>query len=290
MVQNAIAYMDKNLQRMNSLQEKVASGKQFQNASDNPQAAAAALTLRSSLQASQAYLDTVQVTESWLAINDHSLRQMSELGTRAIQLALQGLPDTLGANERAGIAAEIDEMIDQAVDVANTEHLGSYIYAGFSTTTKPFERDDSGATTIVTYLPADSSPIQRAIGPGQWVTVNVDGDAAFTPLFQALVAARDALNGDNPAALLAAADSLQSATDGIGIVLTANGSRQRQVKTTGAQLEKTHIEIKSLLSQKEDANLAEAISSLRYQETVYQTVLEVGNRAVAAMSLFDYLN
>jgi flagellar hook-associated protein 3 FlgL len=90
--------------------------------------------------------------------------------------------------------------------------------------------------------------------------------------------------------LQTALDDLQAVHDEVGNVHTANGARQRQVQAASEQMEKTHIEIKSLLSQKEDANLAEAISSMRYQETVYQTVLEVGSRAVAAMSLFDYLN
>jgi hypothetical protein len=35
--------------------------------------------------------------------------------------------------------------------------------------------------------------------------------------------------------------------------------------------------------------MAEAISNLRNQETVYQSVLEVGQRAISTMSLFDML-
>ncbi len=182
-------------------------------------------------------------------------------------------------------------MINQAVDVGNTSHQGSYVYAGFMTTTIPFERvDGAGGNTTIVYHGGHNNLIQRAISPGQWVTVNVDGEASFMPLFEALIAARDALNNNDPLALQAALDALQVAQDEVGNVMTANGSRQRQVQAAGEQMEKTHIEIKSLLSQKEDTNLAEAISNLRYQETVYQTVLEVGNRAVAAMSLFDYLS
>ena len=71
--------------------------------------------------------------------------------------------------------------------------------------------------------------------------------------------------------------------------LTTNGARQREVRLTKDRLEKSQIELKSLLSQKEDVNLTEAISYLQHQQTVYQTVLEVGKRAISALSLFDLL-
>jgi hypothetical protein len=45
-----------------------------------------------------------------------------------------------------------------------------------------------------------------------------------------------------------------------------------------------------VLSQKQDANLAEAISMLKNQETSYQVVLEVSQRAISALTLFDYLS
>ena len=42
MVGNAVMHMDDNLERLNSLQEKIASGKQFQTMSDDPAKAASA--------------------------------------------------------------------------------------------------------------------------------------------------------------------------------------------------------------------------------------------------------
>jgi hypothetical protein len=65
---------------------------------------------------------------------------------------------------------------------------------------------------------------------------------------------------------------------------TANGSRHRQVRILPSD-GKAHIEIEPA-SQKEDTNRSAYPTAPL--ETIYQTVLEVGNRAVAAMSLFDY--
>jgi len=70
---------------------------------------------------------------------------------------------------------------------------------------------------------------------------------------------------------------------------TEIGARQREVRAVLQGMEKTKIELQGLLSKKEDANMAEAISNLREQETVYKTVLEVGSRTLSTMSLFDYM-
>ena len=63
----------------------------------------------------------------------------------------------------------------------------------------------------------------------------------------------------------------------------------RQVTTTIDHLEKTNLSLKSLLSEKEDVNMAEAIAMMQAQETTYQAVLEVGQRAISALNLFDVL-
>jgi flagellin-like hook-associated protein FlgL len=63
----------------------------------------------------------------------------------------------------------------------------------------------------------------------------------------------------------------------------------REVQSATEYLVSTQTEAQSLLSKKEDANMAESISLLRNQETTYQAVLEVSQRAVSALSLFDYL-
>ncbi|HEX2993231.1 MAG TPA: hypothetical protein VHP14_00305, partial [Anaerolineales bacterium] len=70
---------------------------------------------------------------------------------------------------------------------------------------------------------------------------------------------------------------------------TSNGARLRQVESAANFLETMQIETKSLLSKNEDLNMAEGIAMLANQETTYSAVLEVSQRAISALSLFDYL-
>jgi flagellar hook-associated protein 3 FlgL len=291
MTENAVRHMDEN-NRSSGSPEKVASGSSTSASPDNPSLAATSWRCAPAW-ANQAYLDTTQVTEDWMAVTCFSLNQMVELGKRAAQLtaaASRGLRE--GTARRAW--AEVDMLLQQAVEIANTSHQDSFIFAGYNTTTLPFTALDGNGDTLTDSVqynnPNTNEVILRSVGPGLTIPQNIEGEPVFSPLFDALIRARDFLNGDDTANIQVALGDLETALAGVSNAATVNGARQRQVRQMGERLEKAQIELKSLLSLKEDANMAEAIANLRQQETVYQSVLEVGQRAISALSLFDMLS
>ncbi len=295
MTERAVQYMDENLKRLYQLQEKVASGKEFQRPSDNPSGVTSALTLRSVLRMNTAYLDSAATTESWMSATDFALIQTTQLATRALKLTREGVSDTMGDEQRMTLAAEVDMVLQQVLSVANTNHQGNYIFGGFSTLNPPFALLDSNSdgTLDTVVRNGDNGVINRLIGPSLTVVQNVSGYDLFNDLMVAIMSARNALrnNGDPNQLnqLQGAIDSLEAQIRNVNDALTTNGARQREVRLTKDRLEKSQIELKSLLSQKEDVNMTEAISHLQHQQTVYQTVLEVGKRAISALSLFDLL-
>jgi flagellar hook-associated protein 3 FlgL len=295
MTERAIEYMDENLKRLYQLQEKVASGKEFQRPSDNPSGVTSALNLRSVLKMNTAYLDSAATTESWMSATDFALIQTNQLATRALNLTRQGMSDTLGAEQRNTLAAELDMVLQQVLSVANTNHQGNYIFGGFQTLNPPFNLVDtnSDGTLDTVVRNGDTGTINRLIGPNLTVVQNINGYNLFNDLMVAIMNARDALrnNGDPNQFnnLQSAIAALETQINNVNEALTTNGARQREVRLTKDRLEKSQIELKSLLSQKEDVNMTEAISYLQHQQTVYQTVLEVGKRAISALSLFDLL-
>lgn len=292
MMENAVQYMNANLEKLQEYQEKVASGKEFQRPSDDPSRVVAALKLRSTLNTSQAYLDTANITDGWMAATDSALSQMLEVAKRALDLTRKGISDTEGDPQREVMATELNVLLKQAIDVANSSHLGSYIFAGFKTTTTPFNIEDldgDGEGDNLTYR-GDHGAILRTLGPAFTIPQNIDGDSTFSPLVLAIITAREALQSNQTAAIQTAVSDLENAITVVNQASTTNGARQRQTRLAAERLEKTQVELKNLLSQKEDVNMAEAISSFTHQQTVYQSVLEVGNRAISALSLFDLLS
>ncbi len=56
---------------------------------------------------------------------------------------MRGLSDTMGAESRATIAEEIDGLIKEAVDIANTKHLDRYIFSGSQQIKNPLNLNTS---------------------------------------------------------------------------------------------------------------------------------------------------
>ncbi len=286
MMESAIRNMDDNLQALYKLQQKASTRKEFQRSSDDPSTVSTTLTLRSTIEINNSYVNTAEFTNDWMSATDSALDKMLSIAKEAVKNTQTGIPDSQGEDERAALANEIDSLLQEAVDVANTKHLGSYIFSGFATTTQPFTLDDPSTVTPH----GDDGIMLRNIGPSQTISQNIIGETYFRDLFIGLAAARDALNSNDSGAIQTALGGLEAALDVVNQGLTLNATRQKQVQLSMDRLENTKTDLQALLSEKEDVNLTEIASLITNQENTYQIVLEVSDRAISALNLFSLLS
>ena len=295
-------YLMDNLERINKAQKQVNSQKLFDNASEDPLAASFSLSLKSTLHTIQTFQDTAVSVDNWMTASDYGFQQMNDLSLRANSLILSGVNDTVGASDRAGMAVEINGMLNQALDSANSSQDGQFLFSGFKTNVKPFElidhsqppnldpafNDPITGVYEVQYK-GDSGLMQRSINVGQTITQNVPGEGPFKEFLQRLVQAREALKSNDTSKLSEALAGLQTTAAAMTDTQGASASRWRQVQSTSDFLDKSMQETTRLLSQNEDVNMAEGITELQKQQSNYQVVMEVTSRAISAMTLFDYL-
>lgn len=211
-VNDSIANMSDSLAKLYELQKKASTGKKYLNASDDPSNASNVFTLKTTLQISQVYETTAQNSNDWMEASDFAMQRASDLAQKAISASLKGLSDTVGPEGRKALAAEVDGLLKEALDVANTKHLDRYIFSGFTTNIVPFTAtnadpaDPNKITGIkfkgidINYPPPQSplfQPIHRDVGPGETITVNIDGYATFHNLLQTLINVRDSLNNND---------------------------------------------------------------------------------------------
>jgi len=287
LISNAVEHMEASMSRLADLNSQYASGKKIKTPSDDPSIAVAGLSARSGIRNCENYIDLASATGNWLDANDIALGQIVDEVTRALILTQDGVSDTVGTEERATLSEELDSILNELVEIGNTQHEGDYLFAGFLTQTTPFQLV-SGTPDTVSYS-GDAGVIRRAVSPGQQITINIDGDAAFSPVFDAVIRARDGLAADNLTEIQASITDIQDAIESVKVVRTNNGSRSRQVDNTMDRLTQTKTDLQTLLSEKEDINMAEVISDLQYQEVVYQSVLESGQIALNLPNLFSFL-
>ncbi len=223
------------------------------------------------------------------------------LAFSATNLILRGINDTVSGSERANsLAKEMQALLNQAVELGNTSENNQFIFSGYQVSSKAFELVDATTTLldyqgvaftpkVVNYL-GDAGVMQRNLGPDQSVNLNVRGDQAINGLLQNLIQASSALIQNDTASLQPLLTSLRSALNTMDEYRTSNGAYLRQVESASDSLVKMQTETKGLLSQNEDMNIAEGIALLANQQTTYEAVLQVGQRAISALSLFDYMS
>lgn len=283
MYDRAIDNMNTAMERVTKARNQASNTKAFEYISDDPLAATQALSLKSTLEKTQSHLDTAHAVDDWMSASELAYKNVTESVKRALELGTGMLSETNGPQERRGAAIEMRGILDEVLEQANSNHNGSYLFAGYAVTTRPFSVVGGAAD-----YDGDDGQILQDLD-GHTVQMNADARAIFEPMLNSLNELADALDSNVTTDIDTAMGHLLSATDTFSQARTLNGSRQRQVRLSISNLEKTQLELQKMISEKEDANMVEALSRLKLEETAFETVLEVEQRTISAMNLFDVL-
>jgi flagellar hook-associated protein 3 FlgL len=270
-------------------QGKLSSGKEIQKPSDDPFATARALQFRAELASNKQYQSNVGEASSWQDATDTALSSIDDLVQRARDLVVQGANDTLGPSGRASIAAEIDQIVESIKAAGNTQYAGRYIFSGSLTTTAPYTPGGPD-----TYL-GDAASIYREIGPGVQVPLNVDGASVIgdgaTPgsLLATLKTISNDLKTNNGGALQTTdLASIDAAHDVVTTARATVGARTNRLDTALGRLQQLEESTTKLLSNTEDADMAQTLVDFSQQQAVYQAALKAGAQIVQP-SLMDFL-
>jgi flagellar hook-associated protein 3 FlgL len=133
---------------MTRLQEQVATGSRINRASDDPSAAYRVLGLNSQKSLLENYMDGLMEVVTMLDMSYTAIDSMKHALSK-VTARLTGISGTVGAT---GIAEEVNNWLENIVSLANTNHMGQYLFGGSNTGSAPYvvERTD-GKITSVTY-------------------------------------------------------------------------------------------------------------------------------------------
>ena len=269
-----------NYAAMAQAQEQVSSGKRLNRPSDNPPDAQQAIKYNQVLAATGQYLRNIGMAQNATATAEGALSSAGDAIQRLKELSLQAANDTLGASDRQNILAEVNQIADQLVSLANTKNGDDYVFSGQKTTTPAYA--NSGAA-----YGGDTNAIKARISQGQALQVNVTADVAFGPA----LAAASALAAD-----LAAGTKPQNATiQGLDDALSASLNARTKIgaidnRLTGAQTFLTDQQqtITAMLSTLEDADMPTVITEATTRQTAYQAAISI-NAKILQKSLINEL-
>jgi len=284
---NQVAYMSAAAERADRVQRQLSTNRRIDRASDDPSGAALAMQHRKNIAFEAQMRRNLENGTAFLNVTESALDSATDILQRARELTVQASNDTLGASEKQNVASEMDQLIQQLAQVANTNFGGVYIFSGYQTQTPAYNVAGNPPAAIT--WQGDSGLRTRRISAQDSVAVNVIGDQAFGDIFDDLIALRENLEANAPGTTVG--NSLADIDRAMDRVLNTRadvGARLNRLEATTYRSEETDTNLQELRAEIEDIDIAETI----IQFTAAQNALEAALGAIGRtsdMSLLNYL-
>ena len=125
-------------------QQQLASGFKILTPSDDPAASVRILDLEQTINQTNQYQANIETVIGRLNIEESALDSASNTLIRAKELTIQALNGTINEEDRLSISKEIDQLLDDLLDTANTRNAnGEYIFSGDLSNVQPFIFDET---------------------------------------------------------------------------------------------------------------------------------------------------
>jgi flagellar hook-associated protein 3 FlgL len=291
MSDSTIQNIHRNAGAVQQLQLKQATGKEINTPSDDPLAFRRALHLQNVDRRFEQFLQNVEEAAARINESNIALQEVTDLLMKAHDIAVRANNDVLNDEQKAEIANEIDQILEQLVRLGNTTRDGEFIFSGTLKDTQAFdvERDQNGEIVRVIFN-GNNKDRDLNIGPDQSIATNLGGGLTFqkpgADVFQSLIDLRDNLrSGKN---VLQDIGSIRDSMNHVLDQVTELNSRIQILELTRGRLESAQTLNLSLLSQTEDADLAQTILDIQRNQNILQASLAVGANVIPP-SLLQFL-
>ena len=279
--------LERSYARILDHQNTVSTGRRINKPSDDPIGIGNVLTYRNKISSIGQYGRNIQSGNAWLSTTDSTLDSINAMLLSAKELAVYQATETATETTRNIAAGELENIYDQAIQLANTSLGGRYLFAGQQTDTAPYSRD---ADFNASYA-GDTGDIRIIIGENVDMVINTTGEDVFAggvDLFEVLKDLKDGLENNDTGAIAAQIDRLGDAMGQIQNERAQVGARLNRLEATGNHWETFKLNIQEMMSETEDADLVTALTQLTAMETAYEAALAV-TASIIQPNLMQYL-
>jgi flagellar hook-associated protein 3 FlgL len=129
-------------------QQEIASGKRINRPSDDPAGMRDALLLRTGVNQANQFIRNIDNNRIFIQAGDTSLQSINLNLIRAKELTVSELGGASTAETRSFAATELDQIISQVFETANTKVKNQFIFSGTNFRVQPFSSEASGAVYL----------------------------------------------------------------------------------------------------------------------------------------------
>ena len=182
---NLISIVKRNAEKMLNIQNKVATGRKNRLPRENPVEVGHSIRYNRVLFELEQFERNIDDGKARLNLADAALGSATDILQRIRELGVQGANGIYTKEDRAKIAAEVEDLLDELISIANTKYKGKALFAGNDTLEDPFKvrrtfSKYAGRDVVdtVEYF-GDMGKLNREISRESIVSVNVPGNEAF---------------------------------------------------------------------------------------------------------------
>jgi flagellar hook-associated protein 3 FlgL len=271
--------------RLSRTQEQLTTGRVLNRPSDSPTDTTSAMRLRSSVADQKQFQRNAQDGIGWLGQIDSTLTSALDQLRRARDVGVQSVNGTnQDTASREALAAEVEQLRESLISVANTTYLGRPVFGGITSGTAAYDANGD-------YVGVDGG-VMRAVAKDVKVSVNVTASNVFGPddanLFDDLEQLADAIRAGNVGEVSTKLESLETAQTRMTSSLSDVGTRYGRVERALTAAADAQFDLTSSLEALENVDIAKATIDLGAQEVAYQAALAATARLVQP-SLAEFL-
>jgi flagellar hook-associated protein 3 FlgL len=219
-----------------------------------------------------------------------AIEQLKSTSDRAGEIAVLGT-GTSGPDAASAYASETNQMIEQALQTANTKYSGEYLFGGTKSDAAPFvaTRDAAGRITSVAYAGAATGAEIRISEGAKLSPFNTGAEnQKLADFMNNLVGLRDALETGTVPAVQAIRPALETSENDFLVTMSGIGAKQTRLEADRILNESRFVELDRLSSAETDADIPSVVVQLTQAQTAYEAALQSGSK-ILSMSLLDFI-
>jgi len=283
------------LDRLDTTQQELSTGKSINEPSDNPSGTALTLSLNTQLSDLNSYSNQVTDGTGWSQASTSALSDITNSVQRIQELTTEAANGTQTAADMQASAQEVNQLIDEIKQDANTQYNGQYVFSGTATSTQPYASgsNDSyaGNTGQVTRTIgpntalAVNANLQSVLGTGQTVSGQPAGDGL---LLNTLRNVADDMQSGNSSAVNSEMSALTTNLNSLTGLSANVGAIQDRLQMASSRIETMQTSDTQVLSNTQDADMASTEISYSTQQAALTAALQAG-ASIVQQSLMNFL-
>lgn len=162
--------------KLSKTQLQVSTGRRILTPADDPAAASQVLGLTQQKEVTAQYQANADAARARLSLEESALVGVGDLLQRVRELAVQANNAPLSNSDRASIAQEVRQRLDELLSLSNTKDANNeYLFAGYQGLTQAFAPNTAGSFDYN----GDEGQRYLQIGPNRQVAVGDSGTSVF---------------------------------------------------------------------------------------------------------------